>query len=356
MNLPKENSEVLTIKSMQEVQQWEERDDVEYVERDSKVYLQAETTPYGISMIQALDVTDNFVSNQKVCIIDTGYDRTHPDLAKNEAIVTGASEDAGPWYDDGIGHGTHVAGVISAIGKNGEGITGINRNGLLKLHIVKIFNNAGNFAWSSDLIAAADACVDAGATVINMSLGGPTYSSSEESAFKRIYNEGVLVIAASGNDGTSGFSYPASYSSVISVGAVNKNKHRASFSQYNSEVDLVAPGVDILSTLPGGKYIEYSGTSMAAPHVSGVAALVWSHFPSKGAKDIREALESSAEDLGQTGRDDEYGYGLVNGFRAFQLLSTGCIPGCRDTPLNWNDADGEEFTCAWYAKGKTLIP
>ncbi len=103
MGLPRENSEVMTLKTMKDIKEWEERDDVEYVERDHKVYMQAESTPFGIDMVEALEVSDEFVSNQKVCIIDSGYDRGHPDLPPEGDTLDGTTNGAGPWFEDGDG-------------------------------------------------------------------------------------------------------------------------------------------------------------------------------------------------------------------------------------------------------------
>ena len=168
MALPKENSEVMTLKTLNDVQRMEERDDVEYVELDHKVYLQSDdNVPYGIRMVKALLVSDEFMSNQRVCIIDSGYAKNHPDLPAGVQRVSGSSNGAGSWFKDGNGHGTHVAGVIAAM-ENDEGIMGINQGGMLNLHIVRVFRNDGNWAWASSLVAAADECVDNEATVINM--------------------------------------------------------------------------------------------------------------------------------------------------------------------------------------------
>ena len=167
MALPKENSEVMTLKTLNDVKRMEERDDVEYVELDHKVYLQADNVPYGIRMVKALLVSDEFMSNQRVCIIDSGYARNHPDLPSWRERITGSSNGAGSWFKDGNGHGTHVAGVIAAL-ENDDGVRGINQGGMLNLHIVRVFRNDGNWAWASSLIAAADECVDNGANVINM--------------------------------------------------------------------------------------------------------------------------------------------------------------------------------------------
>ena len=161
-----------------------------------------------------------------------------------------------------IGHGTHVAGTIAAIGGNNKGVVGVNRNGQLKLHIVKVFNNDGDWTYASDLIKAVESCVTAGSTVVNMSLGGGGFVRAEKEAYDRVYNQkGVLLVASSGNNGSSARSYPASYPAVISVGAIDQNNQKADFSQYNDQVDLCAPGVGVKSTVPGGKYKKFDGVS-----------------------------------------------------------------------------------------------
>ncbi len=332
MSLPDDDVEVMTFASEEELRYWEEREDVEYVEPDHKVYRLGETIPDhkvswwletipdGIKSVKALDVSDGSVSNQKVCIIDTGYDINHPDLQSSRSIVTGHSQVGSSWTKDGHGHGTHVAGTIAALGGNNQGVVGVNRNGELKLHIVKIFGDDGTSTRTSDLIRAVENCAAAGATVVNMSLGSDFYSQAKNDAMARIFNQGVLLVAAAGNNGSSSKSYPASYPSVMSVAAVDSSNRKAEFSQYNDQVDIAAPGVGVLSTLPGGRYARYSGTSMASPHVAGVAALVWSHFPNKTAKQIRQALESTAKDLGSRGRDDKYGHGLVRADLAYNHL------------------------------------
>lgn len=124
---------------------------------DTKIFLMqsgTETVPFGINQVQALDLPDDAVGNRKVCIIDSGYDFNHPDLSSDPALVTGTTGSAGPWDSDGDGHGTHVAGTISALGGNGQGVVGVNRNGKLKMHIVRVFGDSGSWAWSSGLVAA----------------------------------------------------------------------------------------------------------------------------------------------------------------------------------------------------------
>jgi subtilisin family serine protease len=173
-----------------------------------------------------------------------------------------------------------------------------------------------------------------------MSLGGPYPLVSEANIFQQFANEGVLSIAAAGNDGTNDYSYPASYDGVISVGAVDQDKNHAFFSNSNDRVNLVAPGVGVWSTLPINGNCEIcmalgtdqgfaplDGTSQAAPHVAGVAALLWSRFPAASFDDVKSALFESAEDLGARGRDDDHGHGLVRAMAALEKLNGGPLAG-----------------------------
>jgi len=311
------------------------------VEVDPKRFLYAESTPYGVTMVQAPQLSDSGTVNQKVCIMDTGYTLNHPDLPSSG--ITGddgyGSNDTGNWYNDGNGHGTHVAGTIAAIGGNGQGVVGVNPSGKLGLHIVKVFNDQGSWAYGSDLIQAVSQCRAAGATVISMSLGGGGSSSAEQAAFDQAYAAGILNVAAAGNDGDSSMSYPASYNSVMSVAAVDSSGNKASFSQYNAQVEIAAPGVGVNSTYNNGGYKSLSGTSMATPHVSGVAALVWANNPKCTVKQLRDGLNATAEDRGQAGRDNSYGHGIVKAKAAHDHLQSVC----GDTPPP-NQAPDAGFT------------
>jgi subtilisin family serine protease len=316
----------------------ENNPNVEYVEEDLKRYAIALTTPstgtpyatgqavpYGIKLVQADLLSDANTGNRKVCIIDSGYDRAHEDLSGN--VHSGEYDSGtGNWYTDENSHGTHVAGTIAAINNSGVGVVGVNANRRLKLHIVKVFG-ANGWAYSSTLASAANKCKAAGANIISMSLGGSGSSSTESTAFANLASGGILNIAAAGNAGNSSLSYPASYSSVMSVAAVDEYKQRASFSQYNSQVEISGPGVSVYSTVPTskGKYGYKSGTSMATPHVAAVAALVWSYFPTCTGSQIRTSLNYSAQDLGTAGRDTRYGYGLVRAKAAYdRIRAYGC--------------------------------
>jgi len=430
---------------------------VEYIEEDVKRQLFSTTSastgtpyqlgqlvPWGIKAVQADQLSDANTSNRKICIIDSGYDNKHEDLAGN--AVTGEYDSGtGWWYTDENHHGSHVAGTIAGI-NNGLGVVGVNPNKKLKLHIVKVFGASG-WAYSSSLATAANKCVTAGANVITMSLGGGASSKTEQRAFDSAQSKGILSIAAAGNDGNTVVSYPPGYSSVMMVAAVDENKQWATFSQYNSKVEIAGPGVAVLSTVPMGagseshltvgasaytpgdmdgspkksataaladfglgdavntavsgkvcliqrgtvdfatkvsnceksggvgavvynnaagsfggtlgttvtnipsvtatdtdgaamkaqlgqsatvevrptNYAFYDGTSMATPHVSAVAALVWSYFPTCTGSQIRTSLTKSALDLDAAGKDNKTGYGLVQAKAAYdRIKALGC--------------------------------
>ncbi len=418
---------------------------IDYIELDVPRYPLSQTTPYGIGLVQANQVTAAQAGNRTVCVIDSGYNLAHVDLPSG---VQGTSDSgAGNWSVDGCGHGTHVAGTIAAL-NNTVGVIGVVPTGI-NLHIVKVFGDSCAWAYSSTLIQAAHACRDAGANVISMSLGGSASSTTEQNAFQSLYAGGILSVAAAGNGGSTLFSYPASYDSVISVAAVDSTKTVAGFSQRNSQVELAAPGVAVRSTVPmgtgteeslavglqgfevvgmegspdgtgtgplvdcglgtsscpggggqvcliergnitfaekvlncqagggvgaviynnadplflgtlgatqttipsvatagtsgqilrtllgqnatvtfgPGDYAFFDGTSMATPHVSGVAALIWSHNPNWTNQQIRDALATTAQDLGAAGRDNSYGWGLIQAKSALDFLQGGGDPG-----------------------------
>lgn len=294
------------------------------VEVDPKRYIYdlqiaAQTTPYGIPMVQANLVSDTMATNMKVCVIDTGYRLGHVDLP-NAGVTGFAFSGHGSWNTDGNGHGTHVAGTIVAL-NNSQGVVGVLPNGKVGVHIVKIFNDSGNWTNASNLIQGIERCRAAGAKVVNMSLGGSSSSAAESTAMTNFYNGGMLLVAAAGNAGNTSFSYPASYNAVVSVAAVDSSRNLASFSQRNSQVELAGPGVGVNSTWSNGGYNSISGTSMASPHVAGVAALVWSNHPTCTPAQIRAALTATAQDRGAAGRDTSFGFGIVQAKAAVDRLN-----------------------------------
>jgi subtilisin family serine protease len=431
-----------------------------------------EVVPYGITMVQAEGFQGNPASGVKVCVIDSGYDLGHEDKPGAD-VVTGTDDldGAGPWSEDGDGHGTHVSGTVNAL-DNDIGVIGVFPS--VPMHIVRVFGDDGIWAYSSDLINAVDDCADHGANVINMSLGGPRPSVLENAVFLQARKNGVLSIAAAGNGGVGRvcdifedpsrperqackMHYPSGYDSVVSVAAVDEHANIATFSQINTKVEIAAPGVSVLSTVPTGSMMDvvlqtglaatdvvpmdnfeiptvpvtgllqdcglgtaaadcgdatgkvcliergvvtfatkavacetaggiaavvfqsatggtgpvlgtlgdtsvgipvvgmdratglalradyigtsatlsftlshydydfFSGTSMATPHVAGVAALIWSNHPECGPTDIRTAMNATAVDLGTPGRDKHYGNGLVQARDADTYLNdNGC--------------------------------
>lgn len=289
------------------------------------------TSTYGVDMVQAHYVDDIFSANQTICILDSGYDYSHEGLP-NSANITGevahtklASETSLSWTQDNLGHGTLVAGILVGTGVD-RGIEGILPSGMVHIHNVKITPDSHHFPlWSSDVIAGLAACESAGATIVNMSIGGEQSSQAEAMAVQQAYDNGLLLVAASGNRGSNEYFYPASYDSVISVGAIDENKHAWMFTQDNDQIELVAPGVSVKSSFTNDQYRFWDGTSAAAPYVTGIASLLWSYFPECSNDQIREVLTKSAEDLGDKGYDNLYGFGLVNARSALDYLQ---LHGC----------------------------
>ena len=280
----------------------------------------SQTVPYGIPMVQADAAWGRGVTGRgvKVCVMDTGIDAGHEDFIT--AHLTGTSPVPGlhTWYTDGIGHGTHVSGTVAAA-QNGLGVVGVAPDA--EIFSVKVFSNSGAYIYASSLIESAYRCLDNGATIINMSLGGSASSTAERRGFQYLRASGVLLVAAAGNSGSYEFGYPAGYPEVVSVAAVNANADLAWFSTYNEMVDIAAPGVEVLSTVPmPTAYAIYSGTSMSSPHVAGVGALLRSYMPTATVSMIENAMFMSARDLGQAGKDIYYGHGLVQAVAALDYL------------------------------------
>jgi subtilisin family serine protease len=213
---------------------------------------------------------------------------------------------------DSEGHGTHVAGTIGAVANNRAGVAGVAFNS--PLIVCRALGGADGSGTVADVAACMRWVHDRGAKVISMSLGGPpshTLAEAAKSAYARGGRSGSVLVAAAGNDGDATIEYPAGLDQVVSVGAVDGRDDVAAFSNENADVEVAAPGVDILSTKLGGGYVRMSGTSMATPHVAGAAALLWGLTPSATASTIRRRLDAAVDDLGAPGRDPAYGYGVV---------------------------------------------
>ena len=265
-------------------------------------------------------------SSVVVAILDTGYEGTHPDLAGIPTVSPYNARTGTTNVTDGYGHGTHVAGTIAAQTNNATGVAGIAPG--VTIMPVKVMDSNGQGYWS-DFLEGVDWARTHGASIVNLSLGGPLTASQVaafQPTFDAAYSAGVLVVAAAGNyDNNHGF-YPASFAHVISVSATNNSDAKASFSNFGPAVDLSAPGVTIESTYKGATYQTMSGTSMATPHVVGVAALIRSYHPTYTVDEVETALEITALDLGTPGRDDIFGNGRIQAADAVAWVAPDLTP------------------------------
>jgi subtilisin family serine protease len=296
---------------------------IAYVEPDAEAHIMDHLSTdnileynnsWGVDHIRADSVHPyNTGDGIKVCVIDTGINSAHPDLDGN--YLTGidyVNDDDNPTDDNG--HGTHVSGTIAAE-LDGAGVVGVAPKA--DLIVVKALNSAGSGSWS-DIIAGIKWCANNGAKVISMSLGGSSGLTALKDAVDTAYANNILVIAAAGNSGNKAGKndsviYPARYDSVIAVAATDSYNKRASWSSTGPKVEISAPGVSVKSTGLGDGYTTStkSGTSMATPHVSGVAALIWKSNPNLSSGDVRNILDNTAQQIGVADRDNLYGYGLV---------------------------------------------
>jgi subtilisin family serine protease len=314
---------------------------VRYIEEDKPVRALGEVQ-WNIEMINATDVWSTYSPvygdaaygynpTIRVAVLDTGVDYQHVDLRGAVTYCIVSLRNTRTYYEgtdlkncaDSNGHGTHVAGIIAAR-LNGRGVAGAAPKVLL--YAVRVLDASGG-GYVSDvakgIVEATKgpddvAGTDDDADVISMSLGGPD-SSVLYDAVKYAYSYNVTLVAAAGNEGASQPSCPACYPEVIAVGAVDSNYRVPGWSNRNP--DVVAPGVDILSTWPRNRYVYASGTSMACPHVSGTVALIQALRLAAGLRkltpsEIKNVLASTAIDLGARGYDELYGYGLVDALAA----------------------------------------
>ncbi|MCS7039623.1 MAG: S8 family serine peptidase, partial [Anaerolineae bacterium] len=288
-----------------------------------------------LNMAAAWDITRGHPAIL-VAVIDSGIDLNHEDIRDNlwrnagEIPANGRDDDDNglvddvygwnfaadsPDVDDWLGHGSHVAGIIAARMNNGLGIAGVAPK--TQVMAVGVFAPPG-YGTFADEIRAILYATDQGADVINLSLGSTAYSRGEEMAVNYAVRRGVVVVAAAGNNGRTVFHWPAAHPAAIAVTATTARDGSAGFSNRGEFVDLAAPGVAIWSLRKGGGYVSMSGTSMATPHVAGVAALIRAYNPTLAPAEVRAILETTAADLGVAGRDDVFGHGRVDALAALQ--------------------------------------
>lgn len=267
---------------------------------------------WGLERINALAGWEKTMGSAEIVIavLDTGIDHNHPDLA--DKVIDGYDFTLGApgKPGDDHGHGTHVAGIAAAETGNGIGIAGVAP--ACRLMAVKVLDSGGKgeYGWIADGVMWA---VNNGADIINMSLSGENNSRFLQDAVEYALRENVTVVAAAGNRWKYDDScYPAAYPGVISVGAVKGDKIKARFSTEGGYLFLAAPGQAVYSTVPGGKYECWEGTSMSAPFVSGAVALLKSKWPDLDINEVHAQLKKTAEDLAAPGWDQETGWGLLN--------------------------------------------
>ncbi|MNS20151.1 Thermophilic serine proteinase precursor [compost metagenome] len=243
-----------------------------------------------------------------VAVVDTGVDYNHPDLAGR--VIKGydfANKDEDPM--DGQGHGTHCAGIVAAGLDNGVGVAGVAPG--VSILAVKVLSDAGSGS-TDDVCAGIVYAADHGASVISLSLGGSGGQQAKQAAVDYALSKGAVVVAAMGNNGKEMQVYPGGSKGVIGVGATTAEDTRATFSNFGDWISVGAPGHKILSSVPGGGYQAFSGTSMATPAVAGLAALIRSQYPTLSAKEVQARIEGSAVDLGTPGFDKEFGHGRID--------------------------------------------
>ncbi|WP_090927621.1 S8 family peptidase [Salibacterium qingdaonense] len=289
-------------------------DGIAYVEPDQDVEIQAigDLENWGLENTQAPSAWDDNVTGAdvEVAVVDTGISKSHPSLDVTDGYSAVSYTDS---YNDDNGHGSHTAGIIGAY-QPGMGLMGVAPD--VELSAVKVLDENGS-GTLSQVLSGLEWAIEQDVDVINMSFGTLTDSSSMKEMLDEAYEDGIIVTAASGNRGegeekdTDRVEFPARYESVIAVGAVDKKNERAYFSASGEAVELSAPGEDIVSTYKDRSYGPLSGTSMATPFVSGAFALLKEAYPEKEAPELREMLQNEAVDLGAEGRDERYGYGLL---------------------------------------------
>ena len=277
---------------------------------------QGETVPWGVTRVEApLIHQQNKGHGVKIAVLDTGIDLDHLDLRVAGNVTFVPETENG---DDDNGHGTMVAGIIAAL-DNGEGIVGIAPEA--EIYSVKVLNR-NRVGTASAIIKGIEWAIANKMQIINMSLG--TTNGLPEAlvqALEKAHRAGIVLVSGAGNSGDQGNIYsPARYEQVIAVGATDESDLKAAFSNTGSALELMAPGTNVLTTTYDGGYGAGPGTSFAAPLDTGAAALLVAAGVTDNAT-VRHILTSTARDLGDSGKDDRYGYGLVDAAEALRVVS-----------------------------------
>jgi subtilisin family serine protease len=269
-----------------------------------------------------------------VAVLDSGVDETHADL-KSKIVPGWNFVHPNTGTLDVLGHGTAVAGTVGAASNNSIGIAGVNwASRIMPLVVV----DENDFAAYSDISSAIQFAADHGVRVVNASVGGPNASDTLQNAVNYAWNKGTVIFAAAMNNGTSSQYFPAACTHVVAISATDTNDQLASFSNYGNWITLAAPGTSILTTVNGGGYTFWNGTSFSAPIVAGVAALCLAVNPSLTNADLVSLLKQTADDIGAPGWDTSFGWGRVNAFRAVNaaqsLLPAVVAPPRHPQPVN----------------------
>jgi subtilisin family serine protease len=303
-------------------------------------YWSSQWGPAKIKVPSAWDVTMGD-AGIVIAVVDSGIDIGHEDLSDNLWVNTaewsgtaGADDDGNGYVDDLVGwsfvnggsndisdaygHGTHVAGIAAAEGNNRRGIAGVCWD--CRLMTLRVLDSSGNGTYS-DVAEAVVYAVNNGARIINLSLGGEPYSQQLEDAVEFAYDHNVLVVAAAGNYGESVL-YPAAYDSTFAVAASGQDDRHASYSNDGPQVDVSAPGSSIYSTCTSNRYCTKTGTSMATPHVSGLAGLIWSKHYTYTVPMVTQLIVATAVDIDEPGWDEKTGWGRIDAQRALMHTST----------------------------------
>ena len=287
-------------------------------------YLQQE---WGLEMVkasQAWKLTRGSAS-VIVAVLDTGADWNHPDLASKLVSGWNVIDDNDNTQDD-HGHGTHVAGIIGAATNNVIGVAGLGWD--TKVMPVKIATREG-YTWSSAIASGIRYAADHGANVINMSVAGAAPCPGDvQAAVDYAYEKGIVLVASAGNDGANVDNLPANCTHVLGVAATTSDGSLAGYSSYGNTVSVAAPGSLIYSTMMGGGYGNMSGTSMAAPYVAGLAALVRSQYSVYTSDQIASAILDNADEAGAAGWDQRAGCGRINAFQTLSMGARGDTPTC----------------------------